>query len=131
MWGLPAEPTGTEPKADDARPSWLRVSQVSISQLQRRHGPIDAKRHGELSKLFWKCTAGLVYVTAFPNRQIMGKYLPKFAWETEVWIADAPSHLIHFNGVRFLGPCNTYMESYFAVTLVAEAGHCSRAARRM
>lgn len=68
------------------------------------HGPVDGKRHGELSKLFSKCTAGLVYVTAFPNRQIMGRYLGEIAWETEVWVADAPSHLIHFNGVRFLGP---------------------------
>ena len=51
--------------------------------------------------------AGLVYVTAFPNRSIMGRYLPEIAWETEVWVADAPSHLIHFNGVRFLGPYPT------------------------
>lgn len=34
----------------------------------------------------------------------MGRYLGEIAWETEVWVADAPSHLIHFNGVRFLGP---------------------------
>jgi hypothetical protein len=26
------------------------------------------------------------------------------AWETEVWLADNPDHLIHFNGDRFLGP---------------------------
>jgi len=45
-----------------------------------------------------------VYVTAFPNRTIMGHYLGEIAWETEVWVADAPSHLIHFNGERFLGP---------------------------
>jgi len=32
------------------------------------------------------------------------RYLGDIAWETEVWVADAPSHLIHFNGVRFLGP---------------------------
>jgi hypothetical protein len=44
------------------------------------------------------------YVTAFPNRAIMSRYLGDIAWETEVWIADAPSHLIHFNGERFLGP---------------------------
>ena len=25
-------------------------------------------------------------------------------WETEVCIADAPDHMIHFNGQRFLGP---------------------------
>ena len=79
--------------------NWLLLVESVTS-----HGPVDGKRHGELSKLFATCTAGLVYVTAFPNRQIMGKYLPEIAWETEVWIADAPSHLIHFNGVRFLGP---------------------------
>ena len=43
-------------------------------------------------------------MTAFPSRAIMGRYLGEIAWETEVGVADAPSHLIHFNGVRFLGP---------------------------
>ena len=46
----------------------------------------------------------LVYVTAFPDRAIMGRYLGEIAWETEVWCADAPTHLIQFNGERFLGP---------------------------
>ena len=68
------------------------------------HGPVDGKRHDELAKLFVKSTAGLVYVTAFPNRSTMGRYLGEIAWETEVWVADSPSHLIHFNGERFLGP---------------------------
>jgi hypothetical protein len=68
------------------------------------HGPVDGKRHAELARLFSGSTAGLVYVTAFPNRAIMGRYLGEIAWETEVWVADAPSHLIHFNGERFLGP---------------------------
>ena len=34
----------------------------------------------------------------------MTKYLGGTSWETEVWYADAPTHLIHFNGERFLGP---------------------------
>jgi hypothetical protein len=68
------------------------------------HGPVDGKRHAELAKLFVGSSAGLVFVTAFPNRAIMGRYLADIAWETEVWVADAPSHLIHFNGERFLGP---------------------------
>jgi hypothetical protein len=72
-----------------------------------RHGPVDGKRHAELAKLFAESKAGLVYVTAFPNRAIMGRYLGAIAWETEVWVADAPSHLIHFNGERFLGPYPT------------------------
>ena len=68
------------------------------------HGPVDGKRHDELSRLFANSRVGVVYVTAFPNRSIMSRYLGEIAWETEVWVADAPSHLIHFNGVRFLGP---------------------------
>lgn len=79
--------------------NWLLLVESVTS-----HGPVDGKRHAELAKLFAGSKAGLVYVTAFPNRSIMGRYLPEIAWETEVWVADAPSHLIHFNGVRFLGP---------------------------
>ncbi len=79
--------------------NWLLLVESVTS-----HGPVDSKRHVELAKLFAGSTAGLVYVTAFPNRVTMGRYLGEIAWETEVWVADAPSHLIHFNGVRFLGP---------------------------
>ncbi|MGR0480470.1 MAG: BsuBI/PstI family type II restriction endonuclease [Candidatus Electronema sp. V4] len=81
--------------------NWLLLIESVTS-----HGPVDGKRHAELTKLFAGSTAGLVYVTAFPNRAIMSRYLVEIAWETEVWVADAPSHLIHFNGVRFLGPYN-------------------------
>ena len=68
------------------------------------HGPVDPKRHNEPASLFKNTNPGLVYVTAFPNRGIMGRYLNEISWETEVWCADAPTHLIHFNGERFLGP---------------------------
>lgn len=68
------------------------------------HGPVDAKRHEELMRLFAGSKSGLVYVTAFPTRPVLARYLAEIAWETEVWVADAPTHLIHFNGVRFLGP---------------------------
>jgi hypothetical protein len=30
--------------------------------------------------------------------------MKEIAWETDVWIAEAPTHLIHFNGERLLGP---------------------------
>jgi len=79
--------------------NWLLLVEAVTS-----HGPVDGKRHEELAKLFSGSSAGLVYVTAFPNRSIMSRYLGEIAWETEVWVADSPSHLIHFNGVRFLGP---------------------------
>lgn len=82
--------------------NWLLLVESVTS-----HGPVDGKRHTELAMLFGGSTAGLVYVTAFPNRSVMGRYLGEIAWETEVWVADAPSHLIHFNGARFLGPYTT------------------------
>jgi hypothetical protein len=34
----------------------------------------------------------------------MVRYLDEISWETEVWIAQSPTHLVHFNGERFLGP---------------------------
>lgn len=83
----------------DAAKNWLLLVESVTS-----HGPVDSKRHQELEILFKDCTAGLVYVSAFPNRKVFLKYLPDIAWETEVWIADSPTHMIHFNGSRFLGP---------------------------
>ena len=79
--------------------NWLLLVESVTS-----HGPVDGKRHAELANLFADSTAGLVYVTAFPSRALMSRYLGEIDWETEVWVADAPSHLIHFNGARFLGP---------------------------
>ncbi|MBS1683190.1 MAG: restriction endonuclease [Bacteroidetes bacterium] len=79
--------------------NWLLLVESVTS-----HGPVDAKRHQELSQLFKSSQAPLVYVTAFPSRSTMAKYLSVISWETEVWCSDAPSHLIHFNGERFLGP---------------------------
>lgn len=67
-------------------------------------GPMDGKRHQELTALFGKAKAGLVFVSAFPNRRLMARFLTKIAWETEVWCSDDRTHLIHFNGDRFLGP---------------------------
>jgi hypothetical protein len=83
----------------DAKRNWLLLVEAVTS-----HGPMDAKRHGELAVLFAASPAGLVYVTAFPNRSVMSRYAGEIAWESEVWVADAPTHLIHFNGSRFLGP---------------------------
>ena len=80
--------------------NWLILAEAVTSS-----GPVDGRRHAELSELFRDSAAGLVYVTAFPSRgEVMRKYLSVIAWETEVWSADAPTHLIHFNGSRFLGP---------------------------
>jgi len=81
------------------RRNWLVLIEAVTS-----HGPVNPKRKEELQELFGSSTAGLVYVTAFLTRKAMVQYLSEISWETEVWVAEAPSHLIHFNGERFLGP---------------------------
>lgn len=83
----------------DTKHNWLLLIE-SVTSV----GPMDGKRHEELSTLLKHSKAGLVFITAFPDRSMMGKFLPVLAWETEVWIADHPDHLIHFNGDRYLGP---------------------------
>jgi hypothetical protein len=83
----------------DVRRGWLVLVESVTS-----HGPVDGKRHQELKRLFADSTAGLVFVTAFPARAGMARYLNNLAWETEVWVSASPTHLIHFNGERFLGP---------------------------
>lgn len=98
---------GSHGKMPDVVLHYTEKNWLLLVESVTSHGPVDGKRYEELSKLFSESTAGLVYVTAFPNRALMGRYLGEIAWETEVWVADAPSHLIHFNGVRFLGPYST------------------------
>ena len=66
------------------------------------HGPVDSKRQIELEKLF-VTDLKILYVSAFPNKQIFSKYSQEIAWETEVWISDNATHMIHFNGDKFIG----------------------------
>ena len=67
-------------------------------------GPVDQKRKNDIEAMTKGVDAGNVYVTAFPNFATYKKFSQDLAWETEVWIADAPDHLIHLNGDRFMGP---------------------------
>jgi adenine-specific DNA-methyltransferase len=86
----------------DPQRDWLIVIEAVTS-----HGPVDQKRKNELAKLFENARPGIVYVSAFPDRKTFTRFHAAIAWETEVWIADTPDHMIHFNGERFLGPYPT------------------------
>ena len=83
---------------------WSEKNWLLLIESVTSHGAVDSKRHSELSTLFAEANPSLIYVTAFPDRKTMAKYLADISWETEVWTADAPTHMIHFNGDRFLGP---------------------------
>ena len=68
------------------------------------HGPVNPLRKKNLESLFGGSQAGIVYVSCFPNRQVLRSHLMDIAWETEVWLESDPTHMIHFNGSRFMGP---------------------------
>lgn len=83
----------------DEKREWLFLIEAVTS-----HGPVSPKRWMELEEVCKDCKVGRVYVSAFPDRAEFRKNAADIAWETEVWIADNPDHMIHFNGDRFLGP---------------------------
>lgn len=78
---------------------WLVLIEAVTS-----HGPVDSKRYIELEELFSNVSANKVYISAFPDKKTFTHYVQDIAWETEAWIADNPTHMIHFNGDKFLGP---------------------------
>jgi len=100
--GVDLDPHGKMPDlvVHYQKQGWLVLVEAVTS-----HGPVNLKRRNELNQLFQSSREGLVFVTAFSSRKEMTRYLAEISWETEVWIADQPDHMIHFNGEKFLGPC--------------------------
>jgi hypothetical protein len=96
---IPAPAKMPDVVVHDTKRNWLLLIEAVTSA-----GPVDGKRRKELKELFAGCKAGLVFVSAFSNRDAMRSFLTQISWETEVWVAEDPEHLIHFNGERFLGP---------------------------
>lgn len=85
--------------AYSAEKNWVYLVEAVYSS-----GPISPERRMVLCDLLKTCTAATVYLTAFLDRATFRKFAPDIAWETEVWIASDPDHMIHFNGEKFLGP---------------------------
>ncbi len=83
----------------DEERNWLFLVEAVTS-----HGPVNPKRMEELESTLKDCVATRVYVSAFPDFRQFKRHVDKIAWETEVWLAEIPDHLIHFNGDKFLGP---------------------------
>lgn len=83
----------------DVERNWLFLVEAVTS-----HGPVTPKRILELEGMLSGCSAGLVWVSAFPDFGEFQKHLKVIAWETEVWLRGVPDHMIHFDGERFLGP---------------------------
>lgn len=78
--------------------NWLYLIEAVHSS-----GPMSEIRVLQLKKMLKDCKAELIFVTSFLTRTEFRKWMLDVAWETEVWIADNPDHLVHFNGHKFLG----------------------------
>jgi len=78
--------------------NWLYLVEAVHSS-----GPMSETRVLELKKMLQDCKAELIFVTGFLTRNDFKKWMLDVAWETEVWIADNPDHMMHFNGHKFLG----------------------------
>lgn len=99
--GIEVDPHGKMPDVliHDVDNDWLFCVEAYHST-----GPMDAKRFEELRELFKNARPGLVFVTAFKDRASFRSAAVDIAWETEVWVRESPTHMIHFDGERFLGP---------------------------
>lgn len=85
-----------------AEKNWLYFIEAVTSV-----GPMDPKRIKEIEEMTTGVDAGKIYVTAFLDFETFKKFSSSLAWETEVWIAEVPDHMIHLNGTKFLGPRDT------------------------
>jgi hypothetical protein len=83
----------------DAEKDWIFFIEAVTSV-----GPMSPKRIIEINEITKKNKSGKIFITAFLDRKMFKKFYDEIAWETEVWIADNPDHLVHLNGDRFLGP---------------------------
>ena len=85
--------------AYDPKNNWL-----FLIEAVHTSNPMSQLRHHILEKATRGCSAGIVYVSVFKDRKSFARWCVDISWETEVWIADSPDHMIHFNGGKFLGP---------------------------
>jgi hypothetical protein len=76
---------------------------IYLIEAVHSSGAISQIRLLDLKKLTKKCKAEIIFVTAFLDRKTFRRFVSDIAWETEVWIAESPDHLIHFDGEKFLG----------------------------
>ena len=67
-------------------------------------GHIDSKRMQEILEMTERVSSGKIFITAFLDFKTYKKFSEQLAWETEIWLAESPDHMIHLNGDRFLGP---------------------------
>ncbi|WP_053958222.1 BsuBI/PstI family type II restriction endonuclease [Sulfobacillus thermosulfidooxidans] len=79
--------------------NWLYLIEAVTS-----HGPVSPKRYSELEKVLSGCNASRIYISAFLDMAELRRHIGNIAWETEIWVAEFPEHMMHMNGDKFFGP---------------------------
>ena len=116
--GLYVFTSSNERRIDEAMPApGCKLPDVALYDEERTrlflieavtsHGPVSPKRLEELEVTLKDCPATRTYITAFPDFRQFKRHADKVAWETDVWVAEIPDHLIHFNGDTFLSAQTT------------------------
>jgi type II restriction enzyme len=73
-----------------------------LVEVVTSHGPMSPKRFYELEEMLSECKVKAIFVSAFPDFKEFREHMEKIAWETEVWVAETPDHMIHYDGEKFL-----------------------------
>lgn len=77
-------------------------SRLLIVEAVTSVGPITANRLAQLREFARgpiRLGIRVEYLTAFPGRKDLRRFLEEIAWGTSVWVADEPYNLIHFVSV--------------------------------
>lgn len=82
----------------------LEKNWLYLIEAVHASGPMSPERIFALRPFLKNCMADVVFITTFLDKATFRKFVADIAWETEVWIASSPDHLIHFDGEKFLGP---------------------------
>ncbi len=77
----------------------LYLIEVGIS-----HRAITRRRRQALEQPMKECSATRIYISAFLNHAEFGRYCHLIAWESHVWLADIPEHMIHYDGEQYIIP---------------------------
>ena len=77
---------------------------IFLIEAYHTSNPITPERKYELEIMLGDAARKCCFVTAFENQAAYRSCPEDLAWETEVWVATQPDHMIHLNGSRFQGP---------------------------
>lgn len=90
--------------SDATRGYRVSTEYAKIIKAYHTSNPITPERKYELEIMLGDAARKCCFVTAFENQAAYRSCPEDLAWETEVWVATQPDHMIHLNGSRFQGP---------------------------